>query len=85
MEAYLTKTEKTKKMVQCMLRDIISRFEFIVNIESDNEPAFEVELLQLACKTVNIKWKLPTMYRPQSSGMVEKMNWDIKVTLAKWV
>ena len=43
------------------------------------------ELLQLVCKAVNIKWKLHTVYRPQSSRMTERMNWIIKVTLAKWV
>ena len=54
-------------------------------MESDNGPAFVAELLQLVCKAVNVKWKLHTMYRSQSSRMVERMNWTIRVTLAKWV
>ena len=42
-------------------------------------------LLQLVCKAMTIKWKLHAAYRPQSSGVVEKINRTIKVTLAKWV
>ena len=42
-------------------------------------------LLQLVCKAMTIKWKLHAAYRPQSSGMVEKINRTIKVTLAKWM
>ena len=85
VEAYPTKTEKLKEVARFLLRDIIPRFGFPLNIGSDNGPAFVAELLQLDCKAVNIKWKLHTAYRPQSLGMVERMNWTIKVTLAKWV
>ena len=67
-----------------MLRDLIPRFWFPLSIGSDNGPTFVAELLQLVCKAVNIKWKLHTAYRPQSSGMVEGMNQTIKVTLGKW-
>ena len=42
-------------------------------------------LLQLVCKAVDVKWKLHTMYRSQSSRTVERMNCTIRVTLAKWV
>ena len=54
-------------------------------------------LLQLVCKAENIKWKLHTAYRSeyihiyiqstyiQCSGIVERMNQTIKLTLAKWV
>ena len=66
-----------------MLRDLIPRFWFPLSIGSDNGPTFVAELLQLVCKAVNIKWKLHTAYRPQSSGMVEGMNQTIKVTLIK--
>ena len=68
-----------------MLRDLIPRFWFPLSIGSDNGPTFVAELLQLVCKAVNIKWKLHTAYRPQSSGMVEGMNQTIKVTLIKWL
>ena len=85
VDAYPTKTEKANEVAWFLLRGIISRFGFPLSIESDNEPTFVAELLQLVCKAVNIKWKLYTAYRPQSSRMVERMNRTIKVTLAKWV
>ena len=85
VEAYPTKTEKANEVAWFLLRGIISRFGFPLSVESDNEPAFVAELLQLVCKAVNIKWKLYTAYRPQRSRMVERMNRTIKVTLAKWV
>ena len=85
VEAYPTKTEKAKEVAQFLLRDIIPRFGFPLSIESDNGPSYVAELLQLICKSVNIKWKLHTAYRPQSSRMIERMNRIIKVTLAKGV
>ena len=85
VEAYPTKTEKAKEVAWFLLRDIIPRFGFPLSIESDNGPTFVAEFLQLVCKAVNVKWKLHTVYRSQSSRMVERMNWTIRVTLAKWV
>ena len=85
VEAYPTKTEKAKEVAQFLLRDIIPRFGFPLSIESDNGPSYVAELLQLICKSVNIKWKLHTAYRPQSSRMIERINRIIKVTLAKGV
>ena len=34
---------------------------------------------------MNIKWKLHTAYRPQSSGTVERTNRTLKETLSKWI
>ena len=66
VEAYPTKTEKANEVARFLLRGIIPRFRFPLSIESDNEPAFVAELLQLICKAVNTKWKLYTVYSPQS-------------------
>ena len=86
VEAYPTKLlEKAKEVARFLLRHSIPRFGFPLSIESDNGPSYVAELLQLICKSVNIKWKLHTAYRPQSSRMIERMNRIIKVTLAKGV
>ena len=86
VEAYPTKLlEKAKEVARFLLRHSIPRFGFPLSIESDSGPAFVAELLQLVCKAVNIKWKLHAVYRPQSSGRVERMTRTIKVTLAKWL
>jgi hypothetical protein len=42
-----------------------------------------VEVVQSLVKILKIKWKLYTAPRPQSSGKVERMNWVLKITLAK--
>ena len=78
------KTEKMKEVAQFLLREIVPMYVFPLSVGSDNGSAFVAELFQLVCKAVNIKWKLHIVYRPQSSGMVEKMNQTIKVTLANW-
>jgi hypothetical protein len=39
------------------------------------------EIVQGLAKILKIKWKLHTMYRPQSSGKVEYMNQTLKMTL----
>ena len=83
VDADPTKTEKAKEVARFLLRDIIPKFGFPLSIDSDNRPASVAELLQLVCKAVNVKWKLLTAYRPQSSRLVGRMNQTIEVTLAK--
>ena len=71
-------------MAQSLLREIVPRFGFPTSIGSDNGPAFISDLIQVS-KAMNIKWKLHTAYRPQSSGMVERTNRTLKETLSKWI
>lgn len=52
-------------------------------IGSDNRPAFVLEVTQTLTRTLEIKWKLHTAYRPQSSGKIERMSQTLKITLAK--
>ena len=85
VEAFPTRTERTSEVAQCLLREIVSRFGFPTSIGSDRGPAFIADLVQQANKTLNIKWKLHTAYRPQSSGMVEGTNWTLKETVSKWI
>ena len=85
VEAFPTRTERTSEVAQCLLREIVSRFGFPTSIGSDRGPAFIADLVQQANKTLNIKWKLHTAYRPQSSGMVEGTNWTLRETLCKWI
>ena len=70
-------------MAKALLRDTVLRYGLPVSIESDNGPVFVSEIIQILSRTLGIKWKLHTAYRPQSSGKVERMNWTLKTTLAK--
>ena len=51
-------------------------------MEVDNGPAFKANLVQKVSKTLKMKWKLHTAYRPQSSGTVEGTNWTLKEILS---
>ena len=81
VEAFPIWTERTSEVAQWLLREMVSRFGFPTSIGSDNGLAFIADLVQEVSKTLNIKWKLHTAYRPQSSGMVEWTNRTLKETL----
>ena len=49
----------------------------------DNGPAFVVEVVQLVAKGLKITWKLHTVYPPQSSRKVERINQTLKLQLSK--
>ena len=82
-EAYPTRTERAQEVAKASLRDVIPRYGLLLSIGSDNGPAFVSEIIQTLSRTLGIKWKLHTAYRPQSSGKVEHMNWTFKTALAK--
>ncbi|KAF6372024.1 hypothetical protein mRhiFer1_009763 [Rhinolophus ferrumequinum] len=83
VEAFPTRTEKSRKVAKVLLREIIPRYGIPLSIHSDNGPAFIAELLQTVTRATGITWRLHTAYRPQSSGKVECMNRTLKGTLAK--
>ena len=85
VEDFPTQTERASKVAWCLLREIVPRFGFPTSIGSDNGPDLVADLVQQVSKTLNIKWKLHTAYRPQSSGMVEGTNWALKETVSKWI
>ena len=73
VEAFPTWTERASEVARCLLREIVSRFgigsdngsDNGSDIGSDNDPAFVANLVQQVSKTLNIKWKLHTAYRPE--------------------
>ena len=82
-EAYPTCTERAQEVAKASLRDVIPRYGLLLSIGSDSGPASVSEIVQTLSRTLGIKWKLHTAYRPQSSGTVELMNRTLKTTLAK--
>ena len=85
VEAFLGWTERASEVARYLLWEIVPRFGFLTSIGSDNGLAFVADLVQEVSKTLNIKWKLHTAYRPQSSGMVEQTNRTLKETLSKCI
>ena len=70
VEALPTWTERASEVARCLLRQIVSRFGLLISIGSDNDLAFVADLVQVS-KTLNIKWKLHTAYKPRVPEMVE--------------
>ena len=65
VKAFPTQTERASNVAWCLLREIVPRFGLPTSIGSDNDPAFVADLVQQVSKTLNIKWKLHTAYRPR--------------------
>ncbi|KAF6109751.1 hypothetical protein HJG60_010954 [Phyllostomus discolor] len=78
VEAYLNRTEKSSEVVKALLKEIIPHFGLPDSIQSDNGPAFVLEITQKVSKILGIKWRLHTAWRPQTSGKIEKMNHTLK-------
>ena len=70
-----------KKLVE----DILPRFRFLAWVGSDNGPAFVSQVSQGVAQALGAGGKLHYIYRPQSSGQVERMNRTLKETLTKLV
>lgn len=84
VEAFPTRTEKSREVVKVLLREIIPRFGLPMSIGSDNGPAFVAKVIQKLAGQLRITWKLHTACRPQRSGKVERVNQTLKETLAKF-
>ena len=83
VEAYPTKGETASLVCKILLKEIIPRYGLPVAIGSDNGPAFVSKISQELATRLGINWRLHCIYRPQSSGQVERMNRTIKETLTK--
>ncbi|KAF7485695.1 Hypothetical predicted protein [Marmota monax] len=77
------KKETAQVVIKKILEDIFPRFGLPKVIGSNNGPAFMAQVSQGLDRTLGINWKLHCVYRPQSSGQVERMNGTIKETLTK--
>ncbi|XP_045383559.1 protein NYNRIN-like [Lemur catta] len=83
VEAFPTKSETAQVVVKKLVMEIVPRFGLPLALGSDNGPAFIAKTTQLLAQVLQIKWKLHCIYRPQSSGQVERMNRTLKEILCK--
>ncbi|KAK1337394.1 LOW QUALITY PROTEIN: hypothetical protein QTO34_002020, partial [Cnephaeus nilssonii] len=81
--AYPTRAETAQVVVKKLLSEILPRFGLPLFMGSDNGPAFIAKVTQSLVKALKVTWKLHCVYRPQSSGQVERMNQILKDTLTK--
>ncbi|XP_037677956.1 uncharacterized protein LOC119523258 [Choloepus didactylus] len=83
VEAYPTQSESAQVVANKLLAEIIPWFGLPVTMGSDNGLAFIAQVTQNLVKALGIEWKLHCIYRPQSSGKVQRMNRTLKETLTK--
>ena len=84
VEAFPTCTERASEVARCLLREMVSRFGLPTSIGSDNDPAFVADLVQQVSKTLNIKRKLHTAYRPRVLRWWNEPTGHLK-RLSKWI
>ncbi|NWV92200.1 TF211 protein, partial [Machaerirhynchus nigripectus] len=85
VEAFPTIRATADVVSKILLEQIIPRCGVVNTIDSDRGPHFTAQILQQTMTALDIKWKLHTPWRPQSSGKVERMNQTLKMVLTKLV
>ena len=70
-------------VARVLANQIIPLWGAPMQIESDQGTNFTGQVTKDLCKMLNIKQKFHVPYRPQSSGMVERVNRTIKEGIAK--
>ena len=67
-EAYPRHAKWVPELAKALLREIILRYGLPLSIGYDNRTAFAPEIIQTLSKTLMVKWKLHTSYRPKAQG-----------------
>lgn len=83
-EAFPTKQETAQVVTKKLISEIVPRFGLRIALGSNNDPVFIAQTSQSLAKALGINWKLHCIYRPQSSGQVERMKRTLKETLTKF-
>ena len=83
-EAFPTKQETAQVVAKKLVSEIVPLFGLPITLGSDNGLAFIAQTSQSLARVLGINWKLHCIYRPQSSGQVERMNRTLKETLTKF-
>ncbi|NXJ31172.1 TF29 protein, partial [Dicrurus megarhynchus] len=83
VEAIPTVRATANAVCKTLLQQTIPRYGMINRIDSDRGTHFTSKVLQNLTKSLGIDWKLHTLWHPQSSGQVERMNHTLKITLTK--
>jgi transposase InsO family protein len=84
-EVYATSDHKAQTVADVIVTQFISRFGVPQQLHSDQGPEFESALFQEVCKLLEIDKTRTTPYRPQSDGLVERLNRTIQQMLAMFV
>lgn len=85
VEAYALPNQEAYTVADTLVTEFICRFGVPLQIHTDQGPDFESNLFQGVCKALDITKTRTTPYRPQSDGLVERMNRSLQQMLAIFV
>ena len=83
VEAFPTSCETATVVSETLVKHIVPLFGLPNSLQSDNGPAFVLQITQQVAAALNITWHLHIPYQPQSSGKVEQANRVLRAHLAK--
>ena len=83
VEVIPTCNNTVNTVARVLANQIILLWGVTMQIESDQGTHFTSQITQQCCKMLHIKQIYHVPYRPQSSGMVERVNRTIKKGIAK--
>ena len=84
-EAFPCKDESAYTTAEIIVEKIICRYGFMTVLQSDRGSGFTSILMQQILKQLNIRKIKTTAFHPQSNGVVEINNKQLKKTLKLWV
>ncbi|NXM28596.1 TF29 protein, partial [Oxyruncus cristatus] len=73
----------SKTVIKILLEEVIPRYGVVVVVDLDRGPHFTSKIIKEITKLFGTKWEYHTPWHPQSSGIVERMNGEIKKHLTK--
>ena len=85
VEAVTLPTNDAKVVTNFLKNNIFSRFGILRDLISDEGTHFLNKLMENLLKKYNVKYKIATLYHPQTSGQVKVLNRKIKQILEKTV
>ena len=81
--SFPTRTEKAEEVVKKLLHEIVLRFGLPKSSQSNNGTSFTSKVTQGVSKALGITYYLHCVWKPQSSGKVERANQFLKSAIKK--
>eukprot|EP00117_Sycon_ciliatum_P017106 scpid16895/ scgid0936/ Gag-Pol polyprotein; Matrix protein p15; RNA-binding phosphoprotein p12; pp12; Capsid protein p30; Nucleocapsid protein p10; Protease p14; Reverse transcriptase/ribonuclease H p80; Integrase p46 len=84
-EAFAIPDTRTETLATVLVDGVFCRYGMPYQLHSDRGPQFESHLFKQICQLLDIRKSRTTAYRPQSDGLVERMNRTIENMLSAHV
>lgn len=84
-EAYPLPNQEAVTVAQAFVTQFVCRYGMPMQIHTDRGKNFDSRLLQAICQLMEISKTLTSSYRPQSDGLVERLNRTLEDMVSKYV